>query len=84
VTAWWESTSNLADLVEWLDRTEPLDMTIVCDLLRHPELFEPEWNEFQAMLVERAAWRREREDDSTLEPLLQASLAVARGARGVR
>ena len=83
---WWESRANIAALIEWLDQTGCVDTAVTCDLLRHPEALESEWREFSAMLVESAAKMRaaELEDDSSLAPLLQASIAVARGARGVR
>lgn len=83
VLAWWNDTANVAELLEWLDEREGIDLTIACDILRKPYNWNAEWQEMRAEKDGPELARIAHVDDG-LDALLEASVAVARGARGRR
>lgn len=79
---WHEDSTEIARLVRWLDAGDGCSLTTVLDILDRPDRWQPEYEQMcaEARRDTIPVAKCEAEDD--LSPLLEASIALTRGARG--
>lgn len=51
--AWWENGGNVAQLLRWLNESEPLQFSTVIEIVERPWKWTDEWNAMQAATVQR-------------------------------
>lgn len=53
---WWDSRTNILELVEWLFIKEELEMEQVFHVLERPWRWEKEWQECCAAIAKSQPW----------------------------
>jgi hypothetical protein len=78
---WWDDSGNIAALLRWLRDGDGIALDEAIYVVEKPWNWEEEWQAMQAAQTRPDLAKCEDEDRDCLVPLLEASVAMARGAR---